>query len=188
MEIAPFAGLRYDPSRVAVEAVVTQPYDKISREMQTRYYQASPYNLVRIILGDSKVETPDVYRAAAAHFQQWREQGILCADPAPSLYTYSQRFRVPGTDNELERRSFVALGRIHDYSEAVVFRHEQTHTKPKQDRLDLLRSTRAQFEQLLMVYSDPRGVIDGLLLKFASSPDVQVRDEYGVEHRLSRCS
>jgi uncharacterized protein (DUF1015 family) len=63
-----------------------------------------------------------------------------------------------------------------------------THTKPKQDRLDLLRATRAQFEQLFMLYSDPRGAIDGLLLKTASAPEVQIRDEYGVEHRLSRCA
>ena len=32
-------------------AVVTQPYDKISPEMQARYYDLSPYNLVRIIRG-----------------------------------------------------------------------------------------------------------------------------------------
>src|SRR5512146_685875 len=188
MEIKPFSALRYDPMRVTIGEVVTQPYDKISPEMQTRYYQASPFNLVRIILGDPKVEEPDVYRAAAAHFQQWREHAVLRADPEPSLYTYSQRFTPPGACREVERRSFIALGRIYDYSDAVVYRHELTHTKPKQDRLDLLRATRAQFEQLFMLYSDPRGIIDGLLLKTASSPEVQVRDEYGVEHRLSRCA
>jgi len=32
-----------------MEDVVTQPYDKITPEMQQRYYEASPYNLVRII-------------------------------------------------------------------------------------------------------------------------------------------
>ncbi len=188
MEIAPFRAWRYALGRVSIEAVVTQPYDKITAEMQARYYQADPYNLVRIILGDPSLEKPDVYRAASTYFREWREQGIFRADPEPSLYAYSQRFTVPGSSREVERRSFVALGRMHDYSDAVVFRHEQTHAKPKQDRLDLLRATRAQFEQLFMVYSDPRGVIDGLLLKYASSPEIQLCDEYGVEHRLSRCA
>jgi uncharacterized protein (DUF1015 family) len=188
MEIKPFSALRYDPMRVSIGDVVTQPYDKISPEMQARYYQASPFNLVRIVLGDPRLEKPDVYQAAADHFREWREQDVLRADTEPSLYTYAQRFTPPGASQEVERRSFIALGRIYDYSDAVVFRHELTHTKPKQDRLDLLRATRAQFEQLFMLYSDPRGTIDGLLLKTASAPEVQIRDEYGVEHRLARCA
>ncbi len=187
MQIQPFRALRYDPQMVSFVKVLTQPYDKITPEMQARYYLASPYNLVRIILGDARREKPDVYRAAAEHFCRWRDQGVLRADPEPSLYPYSQRFALPGQSKEVERRGFIALGRIYDYSDAVVFRHELTHSKPKQDRLDLLRSTRAQFEQLFMLYSDPRGVIDGLLLKTASTPEIQLRDEYGVEHRVGRC-
>ena len=187
MEIQPFRAFRYHPAKVSLDKVLTQPYDKITPGMQARYYQASPYNLVRIILGDSKTEK-DVYRAAAEHFRNWRDEGMLRADAEPSLYPYSQRFTPPGQSQEVERRGFIALGRIYDYSDAVVFRHELTHSKPKQDRLDLLRATRAQFEQLFMLYSDPRGAIDGLLLKYASSPEIQVRDEYGVEHRVGRCA
>ena len=111
--------------RVSIGDVVTQPYDKISPEMQARYYQASPFNLVRIILGNPDVEQPDVYQAAAAHFASWREQGILRADPEPSLYAYSQRFMVSGTGEETERRGFIALGRIYDYPEDVVFRQRR---------------------------------------------------------------
>jgi len=187
MEIAPFSAFRYDSMRVSIGDVVTQPYDKISPELQARYYQASPFNLVRIILGNPHVERPDVYQAAAAHFASWREQGILRADPEPSLYAYSQRFMVSGTGEETERRGLIALGRIHDYSEGVVFRHERTLAKPKQDRLNLLRATRAQFEQLFMVYSDPRGEVDELL-RVTLPPDIDVRDEYHVQHRMWRIS
>jgi uncharacterized protein (DUF1015 family) len=35
--IEPFRALRYDSARVAVQQVVTQPYDKITTEMQDRY-------------------------------------------------------------------------------------------------------------------------------------------------------
>ena len=49
--IYPFRALRYNPSMVRVEEVVTQPYDKITPAMQQAYYQRSLYNLVRIILG-----------------------------------------------------------------------------------------------------------------------------------------
>ena len=49
--ISPFRALRYDPARVSLPQVVTQPYDKITPEMQAQYHADSPYNLVRIILG-----------------------------------------------------------------------------------------------------------------------------------------
>ncbi len=56
-DILPFRALRYDLQRVSAAQVVTQPYDKITPAMQERYYAASPYNLVRIILGRREPET-----------------------------------------------------------------------------------------------------------------------------------
>jgi uncharacterized protein (DUF1015 family) len=186
--IVPFRALRYDPLRVNVSQVVTQPYDKISPEMQERYYAASPYNLVRIILGKREpcCEDDNVYTRAAAFFRNWRREGIFLQDPRPSLYSYSQRFTAPGAATQYERRGFIALGKIEDYSAGVVFRHEQTLAKPKADRLELLRGTRAHFGQLFMLYSDT-GEVDGLLTSSAS-PAVDVEDEYGVRHRVWKIS
>ena len=48
-----------------------------------------------------------------------------------------------------------AAGEVEDYSAKVVHRHEQTLSKPKSDRLNLLRATRAHFGQIFMLYSDP---------------------------------
>ena len=188
--ITGFSALRYDPARVSVANVVTQPYDKINSEMQEKYYASSPYNLVRIILGKRNPEDGEgnnVYTRAAASFADWRRQGILKPDPQPSIYVYVQRFTAPGSKAELERRGFVALGRIEDYSAGVVFRHEQTLAKPKADRLDLLRATRAHFGQIFMLYSDPAQEVDGLLAP-GGPPDVEVADEYGVSHRLWKVS
>ena len=164
--IAPFRALSYDPARVDLTQVVTQPYDKISPEMQNRYYDASPHNLVRIILGKAQPTDnlrENIYTRAAASFQNWRQQGIFRQDPQQSLYQYTQRFQTPGGGPELERRGFIALGRIEDYSAGIVHRHEQTLAKPKADRLELLRATRAHFGQLFMLYSDPAGEVDELL-------------------------
>ncbi len=181
--LQPFHALRYDVRRVSLADVVTQPYDKITPAMQERYYAASPYNLVRIILGRSEPtdnERNNVYSRAAGCLREWRETGVLRQDSAPSLYLYSQRFTSPGSTGKLERRGFIALGRIEDYSAGVVFRHEQTLAKPKADRLNLLRATRAHFGQLFMLYQDS-GEIESLLAPKAN-PDVDLRDEYGVRH------
>ena len=195
--ITPFRAWRYNPEQVTVQQAVTQPYDKITPAMQERYYQASPYNLVRIILGKRLPDdgnTENVYTRAAAAFENWRQTGVLRQDPAPSLYRYSQTFKlppgVPGTGQQAERRSFIALGRIESYSAGVIFRHEQTLAKPKADRLDLLRATRAHFGQIFMLYSGD-GKVDGLLdaaVASNPSPDIEVTDEYDVVHRVWRIS
>src|SRR5580693_2372203 len=93
----PFRALRYDTSRVHMEDVVTQPYDKITPEMQQRYYERSPYNLIRVILGKHEpgdTEAQDflpageqahnVYSRAAEWLNQWRAEGILAEEGEPA--------------------------------------------------------------------------------------------------------
>lgn len=186
--IEPFPALRYDPARVALPDVVTQPYDKISPAMQDGYYAASPYNLVRIILGKrNATDSPDdnPYTRAATSFREWRRDGVFLQDAQPSLYRYTQTFSPPGREIQMERRGFIALGKIEDYSANVVFRHEQTLAKPKADRLDLLRATRAHFGQIFMLYSDPSAAVENALTT-SDPPTSEVTDEYGVVHRLWR--
>ena len=189
-DIRPFPALRYNLQRVSASQVVTQPYDKITPAMQDRYYAVSPYNLVRIILGRREASdntAENVYSRAAAYAREWRAQGILQLDSVPSLYAYSQAFKAPSGAN-FERRGFIALGRVEDYSAKVVFRHEQTLAKPKADRLDLLRATRAHYEQLFLLYEDS-GQIDSLLASgCGKAPTIDVVDEYGVDHRVWQVS
>jgi uncharacterized protein (DUF1015 family) len=189
-EIIPFKALRYDPDQVKLEDVLTQPYDKITREMQSKYYERSAHNLVRIILGkagETDTEAFNVYTRAAEYLHDWRSSGILKQDPEHGIYAYSQTFTVPGTRELAERRGLIALGRLHDYADGVVFRHEQTLAKPRADRLNLLRATRAHFGQIFMLYSDPKVEIEALLKKRAEEdPDTSLLDEYETLHRLWR--
>jgi uncharacterized protein (DUF1015 family) len=195
--VYPFRALRYNPSLVRLEDVVTQPYDKITPAMQQAYYQRSPYNLVRIILGlpelfdseQNEENDSDIYARAARDFQDWRKAGILSRESEPSIFAYSQRFSVPGKPDLIqERRGLIALGELYDYEQKVVFRHEQTLPKPKSDRLNLLRATRAHFGQIFMLYSDPGLSVESLLFQSTAAPDIEVTDEYEVTHRVWRVS
>ena len=186
-DIYPFRALRYDLQKVSPSQVLTQPYDKITPAMQDRYYAATPYNLVRIILGRREPDSAadNVYTRAAAYAHEWCARGILQQDSLPSIYSYSQSFIAP-SGASFERRGFIALGRVEDYSAKVVYRHEQTLSKPKADRLDLLRATRAHYEQLFLLYEDS-GQIDSLLAT-PQAPIIDVADEYGVAHRVWQIS
>src|SRR5262245_24871980 len=192
-QIRPFRALRYDPTRVPISLVATQPYDKITPEMQERYYAASPHNLVRIILG-KRFATDDTntntYTRAGGFFSDWRRQGVFLQDAEPSIYRYSQTFTAPDSKTQLDREGYIAIGKLEDYSAGVIFRHEQTLSKPKADRLELLRATRAHFGQIFMLYSDPTQEIERALSSSseASTPDLELSDEYGVLHRVWRVS
>lgn len=190
--VYPFRAWRYNPGSVRLSEVVTQPYDKISPAMQQAYYQSSPYNLVRIILGLPELFDAErgesVYGRAARDFESWREQGVLVQEKAPCIYAYAQRFQVPGSSEIKERRGFIALGKLHDYADGVIFRHEQTLSKPKSDRLNLLKATRAHFGQIFMLYSDPARSVESILYDGNGTADAEVTDEYGVLHRVWRVS
>jgi uncharacterized protein (DUF1015 family) len=185
--IKPFQPYRYSAKVGDPAHLLTQPYDKISPQMQAAYLAASPYNLVRIILGErhaSDDESNDVYTRSAKYLDDWIREGILAQDPAPGLYAYFQEFEVPDTGERALRKGFIGIGKVENYSASVVHRHEQTLSGPKKDRLELLRKTRAHFGQIFMLYPDPEGAVDRILDEAAkAAPILDVLDGDGARHR-----
>jgi uncharacterized protein (DUF1015 family) len=186
--IYPFRPYRYTTQAGRLQDLATQPYDKISADLRQRYLAASPYNLVRIILGerhDADSDTDNVYTRAAQYLQDWIARGVLAQDAEPGLYPYFQEFVMPDSGERLVRKGFIGLGAIEEYSAGIVHRHEQTLSGPKKDRLELLRHTHAHFGQIFMLYPDPAGEIDGLLDQTArAAPVGEAIDEDGTRHTL----
>ncbi len=187
--IFPFRAWRYDPRKVGdLTSVVTQPYDKITPQMQDRYYE-QPFNLVRLVLGKQLPGddgSDNVYTRAAETFRQWMQDGVLIEDEQPGFYVYYQRNQLAGGEAKV-RKGFIGLGQLEEYGSGVVFPHERTLAGPKADRLNLLRTVRAQFESLFMLYSDPGREIDALLdAETNHEPVIKIWDEYGVEHLVWR--
>lgn len=186
--IYPFQPYRYTSAAGPLQNLVTQPYDKISPEMQARYLAQSPYNLVRVILGEHKPgdnQSGNVYTRAKGHLHHWISSGILAKDTEPGVYPYFQEFSVPDTGERLVRKGFIALGAVEDYSANIVHRHERTLAGPKKDRLELLRHTHAHCELIFMLFPDAEGATDALLDEAAAgTPLGEVTDEYGAVHRI----
>ena len=188
-QVYPFRAYRYNPAKAPFDRVLTQPYDKISPPMQEKYYAAHPHNLITVEKGTShEGDTPqnNVYTRAEEALNDWIAKQVLVADPAPAFYAYTQEFTAPGAQQRMTRRGFIGAGKLEDYSAGVVFRHEHTLSGPKADRLELLRKTRMHTGQLFMLYSDPQKRIDNILseAEAAGEPATELRDEYGVTHRL----
>jgi uncharacterized protein (DUF1015 family) len=189
-QLFPFRAYRYNPAKTDPARVLTQPYDKITPEMQKRYAASSPYNLITVEKGPTREDDTspiDVYDRAARAIDDWITAKILVQDPSPAFYAYFQEFEVPGTTQQHIRKGLIALSQLEDYSAGVVFRHEQTLAGPKVDRLELLRRTRVHTGQLFMLYDDPAGRLDAILEGVSQKPPtMDMRDEFGVVHYIWR--
>jgi len=188
-QVFPFRAYRFNPQVAPYDRVLTQPYDKISPELQAEYYAMHPQNLITVEKGRAFPEDSpqnNVYSRAAAKVDEWIRDHIVLQDPAPAFYGYTQEFTVPGTSEKRTRRGFIGAGRLEEYSAGVIFRHEHTLSGPKADRLELLRHTRTHTGQLFMLYSDPQKRVDAILVEAesTSAPATELTDEYGVIHRL----
>jgi uncharacterized protein (DUF1015 family) len=177
-DIRPFRGWRYNPTRVPdLSLVITQPYDKIPKELQQTYLARHPYSFVHLILPAAA----EPYSYSAASCRQWASQGILVRDSQPTIYVLHQDFEVGG--RRKTRKSFVAAIRADEFEKGTVLPHERTLSKPKADRLNLLRATRTDYEQIFMLYSDPEGVVEQALAP-TGPPTLQATDDYGVVQRV----
>ncbi len=157
--IEPFCALRYDASRVVdLSAVIAPPYDVIDAAEQSRLYERSPYNMVRLILGKAlPTDTPadTWYLRARRDFDRWRAEGVLRQDEQPALYLIEHAFTVEGQPHA--RLGITAALRLEEGIERGVFRHEATLEGPKRDRTKLLEAIPANLSPIFCVYPDADG-------------------------------
>ena len=185
-DVQPLRGIRYASDLISnLAEVVTPPYDVISQEAQASYYARHPYNFTRLEFGQEEATDTTLnnrYTRAAATFAEWRRNGVLRQEATPCYYFYQQRF----THNSQmhTRTSLLARVRLEPWSAKVVLPHEHTMTKPKTDRLQLLRACATNFSPVMSMYNDPQGRIRRLLSAYAANAEVQITDEVHEEHRL----
>ena len=151
-EIKPFHALRYDLSKAgAIEELTCPPYDIISEEERKAFLERNPYNVIRLELPRGE----DPYREAGNTLAQWLSQGILKRDLDEGIYLYEEEF-LSGVDKG-EKKSLlglICLVRVEDFSTGVVLPHEETLSKAKQDRFELMKATSCNFSQIYSLYQD----------------------------------
>ena len=146
--VKPFRAVRYDERQAGpLDRLVAPPFDVIGPAEREEYLARSPYNVVRLTLPDDEAD-------AARAFEEWQREGVLVRDDEPSLWTLAQRY--VGPDGvERTRKGIVGSLRIEPYEKRVVLPHERTHAGPKEGRLRLLRSVRAELEPIFLLYDGP---------------------------------
>jgi uncharacterized protein (DUF1015 family) len=188
-EIKPFQGIRYNTAKTdELSDLICPPYDIISADAQDKYYQKSQYNMIRIEFGKEFPDDDDKsnkYIRASRYLTDWLEQNILSKDVKPSIYIYQQQFSING-EKSFTRTGFIALTKLEDLSKGVVLAHENTLSKPKSDRLNLMQSCHANISPVYVLYEDTDKSISKILFDHISNnePQVDVEGINGISERL----
>jgi uncharacterized protein (DUF1015 family) len=107
-------------------------------------------------------------------------------DSESALWAHEQLY--VGPDGKARTRcGFFARVRIAEYGAGRIRPHERTQPGPKEDRLRLMRATKADLSPIFSLYSDPLGAAwSGLEPATRGTPWGEVGDEDGTVHRIWR--
>jgi uncharacterized protein (DUF1015 family) len=184
--VSPFVGLLFDGSIVGShDLVTTPPYDVISDDERRHYLDASPYNVIRLVLGPDDTGdggAGDKYRRAASELETWRSDGVLAPTERASFYPYEMRFSLHGRRRAI--RGLVCAVELEDWGGSIV-PHERTMPGPIEDRLRLMRAVRTNLSSIHAVFRGPSEPFASFLDDAMTHvPAATTSDEAGVEHAL----
>jgi uncharacterized protein (DUF1015 family) len=186
-EIKAFKGLRYTEKAGDAQRLCCPPYDIISEEQSRIYHGASPYNVIKLELPRSLslFESPgaDVYARSGEYLRAWIKDGVLKNDDTDSIYVYQMEFEINGARKSVT--GFIPLVKVEDFSERIILPHEETLSKDKSDRFNLMEATGCNFSQIYSLYADNSGEIRAMLAEVQkTAPTTSFIDGDNVTHRL----
>ena len=188
-KILPFKGILYNRQKIKdLETVVAPPYDVISTRMRDELYKLNSHNVVKIILGkeyhkDSK--NNNKYTRAADFLNRWLKRVVLEKDRKAAIYIYEQEYL---HKRKVKKRiGFISLMKIEDPATTLVLPHEYTFSKPKEDRLNLIRQTKANTSPIFCIFQDGANRVTSELRQYSRTKDPIVDISFeGVGHKVWR--
>lgn len=185
VEVAPFRGITYNKEKIKkLDDVMAPPYDIISDEMQEQLYKKNEYNFVRLTLNKITPEDNEEnnrYIRAKELFDLWLRKGVLVESDTPGIYPYKIRY-IMGSKERTMNGFFILLKLDPDYK--MVKAHERTLSKPKIDRLNLMRACKTNFEPIQLLYIDNKDEIRNKIDRNIKEPMIDVKGYDGFNHRL----
>jgi uncharacterized protein (DUF1015 family) len=192
-DVLPFKGVLFNVpkiSRSSGEDLLAPPYDIITPEYKDELYDKSPHNIVRIDFGrelPGDDEKTNKYSRARAFLDAWIAEQALTADEAPCFYSCEVAYSIDGSEKKL--RGFLGLVRLEELGKGNIHPHECTHSKPKKDRLDIMRYCEANVSPIFSLYNSPvRKTSEILARANQGAPYIEAKDPDGSVHRLWKIS
>jgi uncharacterized protein (DUF1015 family) len=181
--IRPFKGLR--PQAGLAAQVAARPYDVLSSAEAKAAAAGNPHAYYHV--SKSEIDLPDgtdihsqaVYDKAAENLQKFIKEGTLFQDEQPAYYIY--KLVMDGR----AQVGLVCASSIADYNNGIIKKHEFTRPDKELDRINHIKTTRAQTGNVFLAYTDVpelNVLIDHWQHQHAPAYDFTADD--GIQHTI----
>ncbi len=154
--IKPFTALR--PQQQLSQQVASRPYDVLNSEEARAEAAGNPFSFLHIT--KSEIDLPpgidihsqDVYDKAKENLNQFITNGIVFREEQPCYYIYELVMK------GRSQTGLVCVSSVDDYFKDVIKKHEFTRPEKEKDRIDHMRTIRAQTGNVFLAYRDVEAV------------------------------
>lgn len=179
-KITPFKGLR--PQKEIAPELATLPYDVVSVE-EARAYKSNPYHFYHVTRSEIDlpasvdVHSQQVYDKAKENLDWLVDNGYMFQDDEPCYYIY--RLIMDGR----AQTGIICGSSLDDYFKGVIKKHEFTRPEKELDRINHIKTTRAQTGVVFLAYNDNEDV-NSIIEEWKSThePAYDFTAEDGIQH------
>jgi uncharacterized protein (DUF1015 family) len=181
--ISPFRALR--PKTELANKVASRPYDVLNSAEAKEEAKGNAQSFLHVT--KSEIDLPDnidthsaaVYEKAKDNLQQFINDGILFREDKPCYYIYRLIM------NGRSQTGLVCVSSIDDYFNGIIKKHEFTRPEKEQDRINHIKTTRAQTGNVFLAYRDVREINDIIITwKKNEKPLYDIKASDGIQHTL----
>jgi len=178
-EIKAFKGLRFTEKAGKIDTLICPPYDIISEEERIEFLKTNENNIIRLELPSGE----DKYKEAGKTLKSMLNNGILKQDEKESIYIYEEEFTAFGERKKV--KGFICLVKLEEFEKNIILPHEETLSKAKADRFNLMSETFCNFSQVYSLYMDDGKKTFSKIDRLSNrKPDIECKDNDNVIHRL----
>lgn len=156
--IRPFRALR--PHNEFAAQVASRPYDVLNTEEARKEAEGNLLSFLHITRSEIDlpagidVHSPQVYEKAKENLQNFIDRKILFREEQPCYYIYKLGWR------GRTQTGLVCTSSVQDYFDDVIKKHEFTRPEKEKDRMDHMRTIRAQTGNVFMACKDNQDLQD----------------------------
>jgi len=150
--IQPFKALRPTPAHAA--QVAARPYDVLNSEEARVEAKGNTLSFLQVTKSeidlDPSIDTHSqvVYDKALENLNRLRNEGILVQEETACYYIYTLVM------NGRSQTGLVCVSSVDDYENDLIKKHEFTRPEKEKDRIDHMRTIRAQTGNVFLAYRD----------------------------------
>lgn len=156
--IQPFRALR--PHIQYAEQVASRPYDVLNSEEARAEAAGNLLSFLHVTKSEIDlpagidIHTPEVYEKAKANLDALVERAILFQEEKPCYYIYELAWR------GRTQTGLVCVSSVQDYFNDVIRKHEFTRPEKEKDRIDHMRTIRAQTGNVFLACKNNQDLSD----------------------------